>query len=90
MLVIIGLIVGGVLVGQDLIKAAQLRAAVTQFSTLDMAANSFHSKYNGLPGDYSNPAAIIAAVSNNSATTLGEGDGNGLIQSNVSGRIRQD
>jgi len=54
-LVIIGLIVGGVLVGQDLIKAAQLRAAINQINSYDTAVNTFQAKYNGIPGDLSNP-----------------------------------
>lgn len=55
-LVIIGLIVGGVLVGQDMIKAAELRAGVGQIEKLDTAANVFRNKYNGIPGDLANPA----------------------------------
>jgi len=57
-LVIIGLIVGGVLVGQDLIKAAELRAAVGQIEKYDAAVNTFRGKYNGLPGDIANPATF--------------------------------
>src|SRR5271156_5113213 len=79
-LVIIGLIVGGVLVGQDLIKAAQLRASITQITQLNTAANSFDRKYNGIPGDFISPASLISGVVNNSATTVGDGDGNGIIQ----------
>ena len=51
----IGLIVGGVLVGQDMIKAAELRAAVGQIEKLDTAVNVFRNKYNGIPGDLPNP-----------------------------------
>lgn len=80
-LVIIGLIIGGILTGKDLIQAASLRALLTQIDQYNQAANSFHSKYNGLPGDFNNPASIIAGVSGNSATTEGEGNGNGLIES---------
>ena len=50
-LVIIGLIVGGVLVGQDLIKAAEIRATVSQVEGYNSAVNTFRLKYNGLPGD---------------------------------------
>jgi prepilin-type N-terminal cleavage/methylation domain-containing protein len=38
-LVIIGLIIGGVLVGQDLIHAAQTRAAVSQLERYNSAVN---------------------------------------------------
>src|SRR3984885_3925644 len=58
-LVIIGLIVGGVLVGQDLIKAAEIRATVSQIEKYNTAANTFQTKYNALPGDV--PAAQAAS-----------------------------
>ncbi|MDX1975992.1 MAG: prepilin-type N-terminal cleavage/methylation domain-containing protein [Rickettsiales bacterium] len=51
-LVIIGLIIGGVLVGRDLIKGAELRAAVSQMERYDTAVNIFRNKYSGLPGDF--------------------------------------
>lgn len=53
-LVIIGLIIGGVLVGQDLIKAAEIRATVAQIESYNSAVNTFRSKYNGIPGDIRN------------------------------------
>jgi prepilin-type N-terminal cleavage/methylation domain-containing protein len=52
-LVIIGLIVGGVLVGQDLIKAAEIRATISQYEKYNAAMNTFRTKYNGMPGDLS-------------------------------------
>jgi prepilin-type N-terminal cleavage/methylation domain-containing protein len=68
-LVIIGLIVGGVLVGQDLIKAAQIRATVGQIEKYDAAVNTFRGKYNGLPGDLVNCTNFFAAVSCTSDTS---------------------
>lgn len=50
-LVIIGLIVGGVLVGQDLIHAAELRSVISMADKLDTSVNTFKLKYNCLPGD---------------------------------------
>lgn len=73
-LVIIGLIVGGVLVGQDLIKAAELRATLTQLEKYDAATMTFRGKYNGLPGD-------ISTAANFGFTTTGQGSalGNALV-----------
>jgi prepilin-type N-terminal cleavage/methylation domain-containing protein len=76
-LVIIGLIVGGVLVGQDLIKAAQIRATVGQIEKYNTAANTFRTKYNGLPGDLANPANFGMAVT----TAAAARNGDGLMQS---------
>ncbi len=50
-LVIIGLIVGGVLVGRDLIKTAEIRAQITQIEEIKTAINTFIVKYGYLPGD---------------------------------------
>jgi prepilin-type N-terminal cleavage/methylation domain-containing protein len=50
-LVIIGLIVGGVLVGRDLIKASEIRSQISQIEQFKTAANTFKLKYGYLPGD---------------------------------------
>src|SRR5690242_18571300 len=77
-LVIIGLIVGGVLVGQDMIKAAQVRATVAQYEKYNAAINTFRSKFNGMPGDLTS-ATNFGMVARASAT--GVVNGNGLIES---------
>jgi prepilin-type N-terminal cleavage/methylation domain-containing protein len=56
-LVIIGLIVGGVLVGQDLIRAAEVRATISQIEKYNTAVNTFRVKYDALPGDMTQAAA---------------------------------
>lgn len=81
-LVIIGLIVGGVLVGQDLIKAAEIRATVSQYEKYNTAMNTFRTKYNGMPGDLlaaQSTAFGLDPVAGAHAGTTGLGDGNGLI-----------
>ena len=50
-LVIIGLIISSVLVGQDLVRSAELRASVTQYESFNSAVGTFRGKYNGIPGD---------------------------------------
>ncbi|MEQ1788970.1 MAG: prepilin-type N-terminal cleavage/methylation domain-containing protein [Rickettsiales bacterium] len=50
-LVIIGLIVGGVLIGRDLIKASEIRSQISQIEQFKTAANAFKLKYGYLPGD---------------------------------------
>jgi prepilin-type N-terminal cleavage/methylation domain-containing protein len=63
-IVLIGLIVAGILFGQDMVKAAELRAAVGQFEKLDTVVNVFRGKYNGIPGDVQNPANYGMIVPN--------------------------
>jgi prepilin-type N-terminal cleavage/methylation domain-containing protein len=77
-LVIIGLIVGGVLSGQDLIKAAQIRAVLKQKESFDRAANTFRVKYGDIPGSYNNNGQTAFGSSfslNGVAVFAGRGDG---------------
>lgn len=53
-IVIIGLIVGGVLAGKELVRNAQLRSVLSDIDTFNTAINSFRNKYNCLPGDCAN------------------------------------
>src|ERR1700722_13172793 len=79
-LVIIGLIVGGVLVGQDLIKAAEVRAQISQIESYNTAVNTFRGKYSKIPGDMNvPPAEQFGFTDNGCAGTAGQRDGNGLI-----------
>ena len=84
-LVIIGLIVGGVLVGQDLIKAAEVRATISQIEKYNTAVRTFQGKFGGIPGDITAATATsfgITAAAYTGAT--GIGDGNGIIQDSQS------
>jgi len=80
-LVIIGLIVGGVLVGQDLIKAAEVRATIGQYEKYNTAINTFRTKYNGMPGDLEQAQATAFGLFATTGGVTGKGDGNGLVQS---------
>ncbi len=50
-LVIIGLVIGGVLVGQHLIKSSQTVKIMRDVSRFRQAYNAFFDKYNCIPGD---------------------------------------
>jgi prepilin-type N-terminal cleavage/methylation domain-containing protein len=78
-LVIIGLIVGGVLVGQDLIKAAEIRSTVSQLEKYNAGVNTFRGKFGGYPGDLlASRAATFNLQTRNGAD--GRGDGDGLVE----------
>lgn len=78
-LVIIGLIVSGVLVGRNLILAAEARSQIAQIESYQVATNTFRQKYGYLPGDIPDPDATnFAFVARGSGT--GQGDGNGVIE----------
>ncbi len=91
-LVIIGLIVGGVLVGQDLIKSAEIRATISQIEKINAAATTFRDKHGNLPGDLTAARATqfgYAAPTGRSAT-LGQGNGDGLIQGGATAATFKD
>jgi prepilin-type N-terminal cleavage/methylation domain-containing protein len=83
-LVIIGLLIGAILVGRDLIVAAQLRAVVSQVEKFTSATNTFKSKYNCLPGDCMAVTAAAYAFAARAGTT-NQGDGNGFIEGSATG-----
>lgn len=53
-IVIIGLIAGGLTVGQDLIRATELNSLIREVNQYKTAINTFNLKYNYLPGDMPN------------------------------------
>ncbi len=81
-LVIIGLIVGGILVGRDLIEAATLRAVLSQQEQFKTATATFLNKYNCLSGDCLNASSLGFTGGPNGTTTAGvpaNGNGDGII-----------
>jgi prepilin-type N-terminal cleavage/methylation domain-containing protein len=73
-LVIIGLLLGGVLKGQELITSARVRNLITQQDGIKAAYFGFQDRYRALPGDY-------AQATNNINLTTVNGNGNGQIES---------
>lgn len=84
-LMVIGLIVGGVLVGRDLIHAAEIRKTISQYEQFNTAVNAFRGKYNCLPGDCVNAdqfgmgdACLTLGFADGTCTN---GNGDGMIGS---------
>ena len=77
-LVIIGLIVGGVMVGQSLIEAGKIRAQTTQISDIETQINTFKLKYDCLPGDCPNATSFFGTTYG--ANTVRDGDNDGIIR----------
>lgn len=68
-LVILGLLVGGILAGQSLIRAAELRSISTDLAKHQTAINSFRDKYLQLPGDFSNATKFWSVAGGNGTGT---------------------
>ena len=71
MLLIIGLLVGGILVGRDLIHAAELGRDMHEVDKMNAAVNTFRLKYGCLPGDCANATQFLEGAY--------DGNGNGVI-----------
>ena len=81
-LVILGLLVGGVLSGQSLIHASELRAATAEYQRYFTAVEAFKDKYFAIPGDFNNAQAFwgqSTACGGASATGVCNGNGDGII-----------
>jgi prepilin-type N-terminal cleavage/methylation domain-containing protein len=81
-LVVIGLLLGGILKGQQLINSARVRNLADQNSGVQAAYYGFVDRFRNLPGDMACSAAVTnvgAAVSSNCGTTDVGGDANGRI-----------
>lgn len=95
-LVILGLLTGGILAGQSLIRASELRAVSTQLQKFAAAHYSFQDKYFAIPGDMRNAVTFWGAADGSTGETVAcltvdsltlsdpkqtcNGDGNGRIE----------
>ncbi|HYH42466.1 MAG TPA: prepilin-type N-terminal cleavage/methylation domain-containing protein [Burkholderiales bacterium] len=75
-LVIIGLLLGGVLKGQELITGARVRNFIQQQDGIKAAYFGFLDRYRALPGDYKEALANIPNIAS-TCTTAANGNGNG-------------
>ncbi|CAG0999639.1 hypothetical protein MTYP_02782 [Methylophilaceae bacterium] len=76
-LVIIGLLLGGVLKGQELINSAKVKNFATDFRNIPVYLYGYQDKYKAIPGDDTQAQAHTGdATINNAPTTTG---GNGQL-----------
>ena len=78
-LVIIGLLLGGVMKGQELINSAKVKNLATDFRNIPVYIYGYQDKFKALPGD---DAGAVAHVGGTLATTPAGSQGNGLIDGN--------
>src|SRR4051812_35011884 len=84
-LVIIGLLLGGVLKGQELITGARVRNIVQQQDGLKAAYFGFLDRYRALPGDYKAATANIsgATTDGNADGQVSDGTGTGAVMESI-------
>ena len=78
-LVIIGLLLGGILKGQEMIVQAKIKNAMADFSGLTAAYHGYQDRYRAIPGDDSGAAARWAANTATGAIAAVSGGGNGAV-----------
>jgi prepilin-type N-terminal cleavage/methylation domain-containing protein len=87
-LVIVGLLTGGILLGQNLIRNAEIQSVISDYQKYRDGALAFRDQYDALPGDMSDassywgvqnatPATCRTTASTSDLTC--NGDGNGLV-----------
>jgi prepilin-type N-terminal cleavage/methylation domain-containing protein len=85
-LVIIGLLLGGVLKGQELINSAKVKNLATDFKNIPVYVYGYQDKFKALPGDDANVAMHVTggvACTGAPAITTGQCNvGNGIIDGN--------
>ena len=86
-LVIIGLLLGGVLKGQELINSAKVKNYINDFKTVPLYIYGYQDKFRALPGD--DPAAAThlgsgVTLLTPTSTTLGNGRIEGAYNSTTS------
>jgi len=71
-LVIIGLLLGGILKGQEMITQAKIKNVIADFSGVSAAYHGYQDRYRAIPGDDPNAATRWAVAP---AATAGNGNG---------------
>src|SRR5262249_12234754 len=73
-LVIIGLLLGGILKGQEMITQAKIKNAIADFSGISAAYYGYQDRYRAIPGDDSS-----AGARGTTRTAATAGNGNGIV-----------
>ncbi len=76
-MIIIGLLLGGVLKGQELIENAKVTATISQVKGFQAALYTFRDSYGALPGDMRNATTRVQGCT--AANNCLNGNGNSLI-----------
>ncbi len=81
-LVIIGLLLGGILKGQEMITQAKIKNIINDFNGIGAAVYSYQDRYRALPGDDTGGNRWLAGLSP-------AGDGNGVLKSSEATATKQ-
>lgn len=86
-LAVIGLLMGGVVMGKNLLRNMQVKRVMDDATTYARAIYQFKDKYSQLPGDFDSAiniwgsSATLCSGTTNTTTGTCNGDGNGVVSS---------
>lgn len=86
-LLIIGLVLGGILKGQELINSTKVKNLATDFNNIPIYIYGYQDKYHAYPGD---DAAATIHLTNPNGIIIKPGNGNGTINGNWNDTITQN
>lgn len=86
--VIVGLLIGGLIKGQELVANSRLAGTMAQAKLFHAATTQFSNMYGHLPGDFPDAAFKLRGCNSNCANAAdGISDGNGFIGDRTTPRI---
>ncbi len=95
-LIIIGVIVGSIILGQSMLVTSRLQTVITDIDSITTAVGNFKQAYNALPGDFPNAIAIWGTDSvgcptggGTSGTCNGNGDGQ-ILSTNAASQASEN
>ena len=78
-LMIIGLLIGGILRGQELMNNARLQNISKQITSYSAAVTTFQDAYSAYPGDLANAISRLPGCETGNTNGCRNGNGNGII-----------
>ncbi|MFN7039393.1 MAG: prepilin-type N-terminal cleavage/methylation domain-containing protein [Alphaproteobacteria bacterium] len=84
-IIIIGIIIGGIAAGNELLMQARIRGLINETQNVKAAINAFKLKFNALPGDFTRAGRIWTSATCTNANAPAGCNGNGDYKINLAG-----
>lgn len=79
---IIGLLIGGILKGQELMENARVTSTIAQIRSYESATTTFRDTYSAMPGDMANAATRLPNCDATCGPNATDGIGDGIVGAN--------
>lgn len=78
-IIIIGLLIGALMKGKEMVRATKVRSAISELNDIKQAALKFRQKYGTMPGDYKKATTELLNCIE-ASTSCYDGDNNGKVE----------